>query len=351
MELDKTILLVDTFCQPRGSSRDVADAGQTGAADRDYKHAPIARRQGNQMKAFAAISVAAALLGSTATAHAEGTSRLDKIRETGVITLGHPETSVPFAYLDGNQKPIGYSVEICQEVVQHIKTALKLPKLEVRYNPTTSATRIPLLANGTIDLECGNTTNKLDRHKLVSFAPTTFVAQVVLVARKDGGVDPNNLESFRGKTIAAQAGGQTFRLISELNAKGNLGITMAPTKDTAETILMVESGRAAGSANDDGIAYGAVASSKNPDAFVIGTKGLEMAPYGIMEPKDDPAFKKVVDDAVVDLMKTGKVAAIYNKYFNSPIPPKQINLKYPMSDALKRALANPTDSGDPKAYE
>ena len=221
----------------------------------------------------------------------------------------------------------------------------------MRYNPTTSATRIPLLANGTIDLECGNTTNNLDRHKLVSFAPTTFVAQVVLVARKDGGVDPNNLESFRGKTIAAQAGGQTFRLISGLNAKGNLGITMAPTKDTAETILMVESGRAAGSANDDGIAYGAVASSKNPDAFVIGKKGLEMAPYGIMEPKDDPAFKKVVDDAVLDLIKTGKVAAIYDKYFNSPIPPKQINLKYPMSDALKRALANPTDSGDPKAYE
>ena len=114
---------------------------------------------------------------------------------------------------------------------------------------------------------------------------------------------------------------------------------------------MVESGRAAGSANDDGIAYGVVASSKNPDAFVIGTKGLELAPYGIMQPKDDPAFKKVVDDAVLDLMKSGRVAAIYDKYFNSPIPPKQINLKYPMSDALKRALAHPTDSGDPKAYE
>ena len=227
------------------------------------------------MKAFAAISVAAALLGSAA-AHAEGPSRLDKIRETGVITIGHPETSVPFAYLDGNQKPVGYTVEICQEIAQYVKTALKLPKLDVRYNPTTSATRIPLLANGTIDLECGNTTNNLERHKLVSFAPTTFVAQVVLVARKDGGVDPNNLASFRGKSIAAQAGGQTFKLISRLNAEGSLGITMAPTKDTAETLLMVESGRAAGSANDDGIAYGAVASAKNPDVFVIGTKGLSL---------------------------------------------------------------------------
>ena len=147
------------------------------------------------MKAFAALSIAA--LSAAATAHAEGPSRLDKIRETGVITLGHPETSVPFAYLDGNQKPIGYTVEICQQVAQYVKEALKLPKLEVRYNPTTSATRIPLLANGTIDLECGNTTNKEDRHKFVSFAPTTFLAQVVVVARKDGGVDPNNLATFR----------------------------------------------------------------------------------------------------------------------------------------------------------
>jgi len=291
-----------------------------------------------------------ALLVTTA-AQAQPSSRLDSIRNTGVITLGHPETSVPFAYLDGNQKPIGYSVELCERVVPYIQAALGLPKLEVRYNPTTSATRIPLIANGTIDLECGNTTNKIDRHKFVSFAPTTFVAQVVLIANKNAGVDPNDLSSFRGKTIAAQAGGQTFKLVSQLNAEHKYGITMAPTKDTAETLLMVESGRAAGSANDDGIAYGSVASSKNPGAFVIGTKGLELAPYGIVQPKDDPAFKKVVDDAVIDLIKTGKVAATYDKYFNSPIPPRGINLNYPMSDVLKRALANPTDSGDPKDYE
>ena len=136
-----------------------------------------------------------------------------------------------------------------------------------------------------------------------------------------------------------------------MNAQGNLGITIVPAKDTGETFLMVESGRVAGTMNDDGLAYGSVASSKDPAAFVIGTKGYELAPYGIMQPKDDPAFKKVVDGAVLDMIKNGKVAALYEKYFNSPIPPKQINLKYPMSDAFKRALANPTDSGDPKAYE
>ncbi|MBP6018563.1 MAG: amino acid ABC transporter substrate-binding protein [Burkholderiaceae bacterium] len=303
------------------------------------------------MKAIAAVSAIVLLSTTAGLAQADGSSRVDKIRETKSITLGHPESSVPFAYLDGDQKPVGYTVEICEEVAKYVQAALKLPEMEVRYNPTTSATRIPLLANGTIDLECGNTTNKVDRHKFVSFAPTTFVAQVILLARKDGGVDVNDPASFRGKAIAAQAGGQTFKRISEINAKNNYGIQVVGAKDTGETFLMVETGRAAGSANDDGLAYGAVASSKNPDLFVIGTKSLEMAPYGIMEPKDDPAFKKIVDEAVIDLIKSGKVAAIYDKYFNSPIPPRGINLNYPMSDALTRALANPTDSGDPAVYE
>ncbi|TQF37663.1 ABC transporter [Bradyrhizobium sp. UNPF46] len=297
-----------------------------------------------------ATAIAAVCLVSNP-ALAQGASRLDKIRESGSISLGYPETSVPFAYLDDNQKPIGYTVEICEHVVQAIKTALKLPKLETRYAPITSATRLQLLANGTIDLECGNTTNNLERHKLVAFSPTIFVAQVVLVARKDGGVDVNDPASFRGKAIAAQAGGQTFKVITLINAKNNLGITVVPAKDTAETFLMLSSGRAAGTANDDGLAYATVASSRTPDDFLIGSKSLELAPYGIVEPKDDPAFKKVVDDAVIDLIKNGRIAALYDKYFNSPIPPHGLNLKFPMSAALKRALANPTDSGDPAVYE
>ncbi|PJG55942.1 amino acid ABC transporter substrate-binding protein [Bradyrhizobium forestalis] len=301
------------------------------------------------IKALATATAVVCLLSNPAMA--QGASRLDKIRESGSISLGYPETSVPFAYLDDNQKPIGYTVEICEHVVQAIKTALKLPKLETRYTPITSATRLQLLANGTIDLECGNTTNNLERHKLVAFSPTIFVAQVVLVARKDGGVDVNDPASFRGKAIAAQAGGQTFKVITLINAKNNLGITVVPAKDTAETFLMLSSGRAAGTANDDGLAYATVASSRTPDDFLIGSKSLELAPYGIVEPKDDPAFKKVVDEAVIDLMKNGRIAALYDKYFNSPIPPHGLNLKFPMSAALKRALANPTDSGDPAAYE
>jgi len=302
------------------------------------------------MKALAAASLAVALGGFFTAALAQS-GRLEKIKETGAITLGHPDASVPFAYLDGNQKPIGYTVEICQNVVQEIKAQLKLTKLDVHYNPVTSATRIQLLANGTIDLECGNTTNNADRHKFVEFAPTTFVAQVVLTARKDAGVDVNDIASFRGKTIAAQAGGQNFKVVSQANAKGKYGITVVPTNDVAQTFMMMETGRASASANDDGLAYALVAMSKNPDAFAVSKKGLEVAPYGIVLPKDDPEYKKVVDAAVVKLIKSGKVAELYAKYFNSPIPPHNVNLKYPMSEALKRALKNPTDSPDASAYE
>ena len=312
--------------------------------------------QGTWIRAFSAAAVGMTLAAVAGSASAQGTGsqgsgRVAKMRETGAVTLGYPVTSVPFAFLDGNQKPVGYTVEICEHVVQEIKAALQLPKLEILYTPTTSASRIQLLGNGEIDLECGNTTNNIERHKLVDFAPTTFVAQVVLVARKDAGVDVNDPASFRGKMIAAQAGGQTFRVISQINAKGNLGITVVGAKDTAETFLMIQTGRAAGTANDDGLAYAVVASSRTPDAFVIGTRSLELAPYGIMEPKDDPEFKAMVDAAVIKLINNGTVAALYDKYFNSPIPPNNLNLKYPMSEALKRALAHPNDSGDPAAYE
>lgn len=303
------------------------------------------------MRIVTALAVTAVFCNFAEEASAEGKSGVERIRETGIITIGHPETSIPFAFLDGNQKPAGYTVEICQAVAEKIKESLKLEKLDVHYNPVTSSTRIPLMENGTIDLECGNTTNKTERHEFVSFAPTTFVAQIVLTARKDtAGVDVNDISSFKGKTIAAQAGGQNFKVVSELNSKGNLGITVVGASDVGQTFLMMESGRAAASANDDGLAYAAVASSKTPDAFVVGTKGLEVAPYGIMQPKNDPEFKKIVDTAVIEIMTSGKLEELYQKYFMSPVPPRNINLNYPMSDALKRAIANPTDSGEPADY-
>ncbi len=281
---------------------------------------------------------------------AEGGSRLDKIRQTGKIDIGFPDASPPFAFLDGNAKPVGYTLEICEHVARKLKDDLGLKALEVRYTAVMSATRIPLIGNGTIDLECGTATNLPERHKLVSFAPTTFVTQVVLVARKDSAVDVNDLSSFKGKSISAQAGGQTQRVVVRESAQDKLDIQVVPAKDTAEAFLLLETGRVAGSANDDALAHATVAGAKQPKDFKIGTKGLEFAPYGILEPKDDPAFKAAVDKAVIELIKDGTVAGLYRKYFEQPIPPKGINLELPMSDVLKRALANPTDSGDEAAY-
>lgn len=289
--------------------------------------------------------------GSATSTRAESNSRLDRVRETATIQLGFPDASPPFAFLDGAGKPVGYSLEICEHVAQKIKAALKLPKLDVRYTPVQSATRIPLINNGTIDLECGTATNLAERHKLVAFAPTTFVAQIVLVARKETDVDVNDVASFRGKAISAQAGGQTHRFVTRVSARDGLDIKIMPAKDTAEAFLLLSSGRAQGSINDDALAYTTVANAPDRESYKIGTRGLEFAPYGILQPKDDPAFKAAVDGAVVELMKDGTVARLYTKYFESPIPPRQVNLKLPMSAALKRALANPTDSGDPAAYE
>lgn len=290
------------------------------------------------------------LIGTTVPSRAEGPSRLDKIRSTGRIDLGFPDTSPPFAFLDGDAKPVGYSLEICEHVARKLKTALGLPKLDVRHTAVMSATRIPLINNGTIDLECGTASNLPERHRLVAFAPTTFVAQIVLVARKETPVDVNDLASFRGRAISAQAGGETQRVVTRLSVRDKLDIQVMPAKDTAETFLLLDSGRASGSINDDALAHATVAGAKRPGDFKIGTTGLEFAPYGILQPKDDPDFKAAVDKAVVELIADGTVAALYKTYFESPIPPKGINLELPMSDVLKRALAKPTDSGDEADY-
>ena len=279
----------------------------------------------------------------------ELTGTLKKVKETGTITIGYRDSSIPFSYLDDNQKPIGFAIDICLSIVDAVKKELKLDQLRVEFNPVTSSTRIPLLSNGTVDLECGSTTNNPERLKQVAFTNTHFLTATRFVSKKASNL--NSIDDLKGKSVVSSAGTTNIRQLTEANAARNLGINIIPAKDTAETFLMLSSGRAAGTANDDGLAYATVATSRTPDDFVIGSKGLEMAPYGIVEPKDDPAFKKVVDEAVIDLIKNGQIAALYDKYFNSPIPPHGINLKFPMSAALKKALANPTDSGDPAAYE
>ncbi|OWT65670.1 amino acid ABC transporter substrate-binding protein [Candidimonas nitroreducens] len=280
-----------------------------------------------------------------------GASRIDRIKETKTLQIGAPESALPFSYLDANQKPVGYTVEVCQAAAGLIAKKLGIDDLRVNYVPTTSSTRLVLIQNGTIDLECGNTTNKADRKKQVDFSPTTFIAQVVLVAKKSSGVNVNDLSTFRGKTIAATSGGQTYKVAADLNAEHHYGITMAGAPDTTRAFIMMATDRADAAVSDDALLYAAVAKTKNPKDYVVGTHGLDFAPYGIVEPKGDPEFKALVDEAVIQLMKNGEIARLYQKYFDSPITARKINLNYPMSDILKNAIANPTDSSDPADYK
>ena len=297
--------------------------------------------------------IGGALLAAVAAAPvaAQTPSRVDRLKETGTITLGAPEASIPFAFLDQNQQAIGYTVDICKAVAKIVADDLGIKNLTIRHRATTSSTRLPLIQNGTIDLECGNTTNNAARKQQVEFAPTTFVSQVVLAARKDTKADVNDLSTFAGKTVSATAGGQTFKVAASISAAKGYDIKMAGAPDMSRAFMLMESGRADAIVSDDGLLYAAVASSKSPEQYVIGTRGLEFAPYGIVQPKDDPKFKALVDGAVRKLMADGTVAKLYDRYFMSPIPPNGINLKYPMSDALKKAISHPSDSSNPDDYK
>jgi glutamate/aspartate transport system substrate-binding protein len=290
---------------------------------------------------------AAAVLCASAIAQETGT--LKKIKDTQTITLGVRDSSIPFSYLDGEQVYRGYSIDLCMKVVSALQKQLGLPQLNVKYNPVTSATRIPLMANGTIDLECGSTTNNTERQKQVSFAPTMFLTATRLLSKKSSHI--NGLADLKGKTLVSTSGTVNLKHLVELNSEKNLGINIIPAKDHAEAFLMVETGRAAAFGMDDILLASLAASSKNPAEYTISKEALAAEPYAIMMRRDDPAFKKVVDAALSEVYTSGEINRIYAKWFQSPIPPKGINLNWPMSDQLKHALAKPTDSGESSAYK
>jgi glutamate/aspartate transport system substrate-binding protein len=296
------------------------------------------------LPAAAALALAVAL---PAVAQESGT--LKKIKDSGAITLGHRDSSIPFSYYDDKQQVVGYAMDICQRIVDAIKDELKLAKIDVKLNPVTSATRIPLMANGTIDLECGSTTNNLERQKQVAFTITHFVTANRYVAKKTSKID--KLADLKGKTVVSTSGTTNIKWLTEENQKQTLGMSIVPAKDHAEAFLMVETGRATAFFMDDILLYSLVANSKNPGEWAIGAEAYSVEPYGIMMRREDPAFKKVVDNAVTHLYKSGQINSIYDKWFLKPVPPKGINLNVPMSPAFKRVVANPTDSGDPAAYQ
>ena len=295
---------------------------------------------------IAAFSLLVATLPASAQ---ELTGTLKKIKETGSITLGFRESSVPFSYLDDKQQPVGFAMDICMKIVDAVKKELKLDKLEVKLNPVTSSTRIPLIANGTVDLECGSTTNNAERQKQVAYTNTHFITASRYVTK--GASKINKIDDLKGKTIVSTSGTTNIKQAQEANTAKNLGMTIMPAKDHAEAFLMVETDRAVAFVMDDILLASLVASSKDPKAYKISEDAFSPPePYGIMLRKDDAPFKKLADAATAALYKSPEGVALYNKWFTQPIPPKGLNLNVPLNAGMKKVLESPKDSPDPAQY-
>jgi len=288
-----------------------------------------------------------ALMAMPVAVQAEG--RLDKIKETGQITLGVRESSIPFSYLDDAQKPVGYSIDICYGIVDALKEKLGLDSLDVREVSVTSSTRIPLVANGTVDISCGSATNNEQRQQQVSFAPTTFVTSTRFASLKKS--DVNELEDLKGATVISTAGTSNLRWLTQANAEDKLGLRIMNAKDHSEAFLTVSSGRAVAFFMDDILLAGLVANSRNADDWTISKNSYTVEPYGMILPKGDAPFKEAVDAAVVAMMQDGRLKQLYEKWFMQPIPPRNINLNWPMSAELERVIANPTDSPRAEDYQ
>ena len=299
------------------------------------------------MKRFAITAALATVLGASAVlpAQAQESLTLKKIKETGAITLGHRESSIPFSYYDDKQQVIGYSHELMLKVVDDIKANLKLGKLDIKLMPVTSANRITLIQNGTVDIECGSTTNNLERQKQVGFSTTIFVIGTKLMAKKDAGI--KDFADLAGKNVVTTAGTTSERLIRKMNEDKQMKMNIISAKDHGEAFLTLETGRAVAFMMDDALLYGEIAKAKKPgDWLVTGTAQSKEA-YGCMLKKDDPEFKKLVDASLTKAMTSGDAEKIYAKWFMNPIPPKGLNLNMVLSDEMKAAYKAPND----KAFE
>jgi glutamate/aspartate transport system substrate-binding protein len=298
---------------------------------------------------FATATLAALFLSHAISDAEELTGTLGKVKELGYITIGHREASVPFSYLDDKRQPVGFAIDICAKIVDAVKRELKLDQLEVRYVLVTSSSRIPLLANGTIDLECGNTTNNAERQKQVAYTNTHFLTASKFLSKVESNL--KSISDLKGKTIVSPAGSTNIKQALEFNTRLNLGMTIVPAQDQGEAFLMIETGRAVAFVQDDIVLAGLIAISKDPKAYVISQDAFSKPePYGIILRKDDAPFKRVADAATANLYKSPEGAQLYAKWFTQAIPPKGVNLNIPMSPAIKRAFENPTDSPDPASY-
>lgn len=269
-------------------------------------------------------------LGVTGTASAQ---TLKKVTDNNKITVAYRESSIPFSYLIGQSKAVGFSVDLTDAIVDDVRKATKKPSLEVAYLSVTSQNRIPLLMNGSIDLECGSTTNNITRAKDVAFAINIFYTGTRLLTKTSSGVQ--NYADLASKTVASTTGTTNALVIRKYNADKNLDMKILLGKDHDDSLLLVEGDRALAFAMDDILLFGLRANSKNPNTLHVVGDSLQVEPYACMMRKDDPEFKALVDGAITRLMKSGEFNKMYAKWFESPIAPKGVNLNLPMSQQLK----------------
>ncbi|MFP3517603.1 glutamate/aspartate ABC transporter substrate-binding protein [Pseudomonas sp. SIMBA_077] len=291
-------------------------------------------------------AIAAALI-STPVFAAELTGTLKKIKESGTITLGHRDSSIPFSYIaDASGKPVGYSHDVQLAIVEGLKKQLDMPDLKVKYNLVTSQTRIPLVQNGTVDVECGSTTNNAERAQQVDFSVGIFEVGTRLLSKKDSTY--KDFDDLKGKNVVTTAGTTSERILKSMNADKQMGMNVISAKDHGESFQMLESGRAVAFMMDDALLAGEMAKAKKPADWAVTGTPQSFEIYGCMMRKGDPDFKKAVDDAIVAYYKSGDVNKSYDKWFESPIPPKGLNLNFPMSDKLKALIENPNDKPAPE---
>jgi glutamate/aspartate transport system substrate-binding protein len=287
---------------------------------------------------LAALGVIATAAGA---AHAQDAGTLKKIKDTGVISLGHRESSIPFSYYDDKQQVIGYSQEFALKVVDAIKVKLNMPGLKVKLTPVTSQNRIPLVQNGTVDMECGSTTNNVERQQQAAFSNTIFVIGTRLMTKKNSGI--KDFPDLKGKTVVTTAGTTSERLLRKMNQDKSMDMNIISAKDHGDSFLTLSTGRAVAFMMDDALLAGERAKSNNPGDFVIVGTAQSHEAYGCMLRKNDPEFKKVVDDAIAKVETSGEGDAIYKRWFESPIPPKGLNLNFPESDDIKALFKSPND--------
>jgi glutamate/aspartate transport system substrate-binding protein len=288
-----------------------------------------------------AMSLVLAATGASPAWAEEGSATLAKVRQSGILSLGHRESSIPFSYYDDQQQVVGYSHELMLLVVEAVQRELKLPRLQVKLTPVTSQNRIPLVQNGTIDLECGSTTNNLERQRQVAFSNTLFIVNTRLLTRKDSGI--TDFPALAGKNVVTTAGTTSERLLRKLNEEKGLKMNVISARDHGEAFLILESGRAVAFMMDDALLAGEMAKARRPrDWHIVGTPQSREA-YGCMLRKDDPGFKQVVDDAIAQAMRSGQAERLYRKWFQSPVPPKGLNLDMPLGDEMKELFRHPND--------